>query len=421
MRAAPALFSDLSITFKASTFTRPARLAALDRLGFYVKTLSFNLSHSMETFLPPLVEPETGAELSFTYTPQIESPTTKRPKYGDVGTTEILTRQWPTLFHAATNVPAFIRAFSAFMNLSHLKISCPGYDKGQRYRRSIVDFALISLRIAVERNNLNALEHLTLSPIHPGGLLYLSPLLGYGATPRSVKRWSRIQSLTIHADSLLPSHMEGEPEHFKLLQTYIRNFQSNLVTFHFRWNGDKDPIPIKHSVTPADLTRQHPSSNQRSISGSAGLTKRRGVPPLRCPKLQHAEFENVKATAADIRDFIEAHKRTVSELNFEDVELAGGTWDEALAPLTKLAKPRTSGESADIPIMLSPTTLPAPMERVEVAHRESNGRKSMRMSRWLSSKNKSRPPSAARKVREGLLGCERQLREVFRGSVFTRR
>lgn len=421
VRAAPALFNDLSITFKTSTFTKPARLAALDRLGFYVKTLRLNMPLSSDTFLPPLVDPQTGEELSFTYTPQVEPPTARRPKYGDIGTTEILTRQWPTLFHAATNVPAFIRAFSAFVNLSHLKISCPGYDQAQRFRRNIVDFALISLRIAVERNNLNALDTLTLSPIHPGGVLYLAPLLGHGATPRSAGRWARIQKLTIHANTPPSSQVRGEPDHVRLLQTYLRNFQPNLKTFRFRWVGEKSQIPVHHSIMPASLTSQHPSSHQGDGKDPAALRKRRGMQPLHFGKLRRAEFENIKASSSEISAFVETHKRTIGELNFEDVELADGTWEQALAPLTKMAKPRRSEDTAEIPIMLSPTSFPMPMDRVEVAHQETNGRKSLRMSRWLTSRNKvARAPSAARKVREGLQGCEQHLKRVFRGSSLWR-
>lgn len=406
MRAAPTLFRDLSIPFRASTFTKPARLAALDRLGFYVKALTFSLPHSKETFLPPLIDPDTGAELSFTYTPQIEAPTAKNPKYGDIGTTEILTRQWPALFHAATNVPAFVRAFSSFMNLSDLTISCPGYNQAQQYRRNTVDFALISLRIAIERNNLKALETLTLSPIHPEGFQYLSALPGYGATPRSARRWSGIKHLTIHADAPQPSKSGGQPDHFKILQTYIRNYQPNLETFNFRWNGGKSTIPIQRSVM----------SRKLSANGSNGV-KRMEAPPLRFPKLRRVEFESVKATAQDIRTFAYAHKRTLEDLNLEDVELTSGSWDDALAPLTKLDRARQSVDTAEIPIMLSPTHFPAPMERIEVAHRESCGQKGLRISRWLSSGSKGRTPAAARKVREGLLGCEEQLKRVFRGSI----
>lgn len=423
VRAAPALFNDLTITFRANTFTRPARLAALDRLGFYVKTLRFNFPHSAETFLPPLVDPDTGAELSFTYTPHVEAPTTKRPKYGDIGTTEILTRQWPTVFHAATNVPAFIRAFSAFVNLSHLKISCTGYDRNQRYRRSTVDFALISLRIAIEQNNLNALDSLTLSPIHPGGILHLSPILGYGATPRSARGWSRIRHLTMDTFNPSPSQAASEPDHIKLLQTYLRNFQSNLTTFKFRWVGSKGPLPIHRHVTASDLTQEHPASR---APGDSQSLKRKATTPLRFPKLKCAEFENSKAQAADIAHFATAHKRTIEELNFEDIELTSGTWDEALGPLTILPrKVRRSEDTADIPIMLSPTTFsPVSMERVELTTHQDvgSGRKSLRMSRWLSTKKKPKAPptpvTPSRKPRDGLLGSEGQLRKALRGSVF---
>jgi hypothetical protein len=139
--------------------------------------------------------------------------------------------------------------------------------------------------------------------------------------------------------------------------------------------------------------------------------------PLRFPRLQHAEFENIRAAATDISSFAEAHKRTVEEINFEGMELTSGTWDEALAPLTKLSRSRLSEDAADIPIMLSPT-LPAPMQRVEVAHHETaNGRKSLRLSRWLSARSKGKP-ALARKPKEGLLGYEGQLRKVLRGSMF---
>ena len=414
MRAAPALFSHLSITFKASTFTKPARLAALDRLGFYVKNLTFKIPHSAETILPPLIEPDTGEELSFTYTPQVEPSTAQRPKYGDLGTTEILTRQWPTLFHAATNVPAFVRAFSAFVNLSHLTISCPGYDASARHQCTIVDYALISVRIAVERTCLNGLEQLTLSPIHPGGILYLSPVLGYGATPRSASRWRRIKGLSISTHFSPSESTKGEPDHFKLLQTYIRNFQSNLTTFKFRWIGEKGPAPTKRTRPSSVTISGHPASNQ------PGQRQTKSTPPLHFPKLELAEIENCKTSSRSISDFAGAHKHTLTELNLEDMQLTSGTWDEALAPLTHLSpsKPRPSAELADIPIMLSPTTLPAPMERVEVEPKDSAGRKSLRVSRWLSGR---RVPSTAQRMREGLIGCEEQLRKVLKGSVFPRR
>ncbi|KAK5109956.1 hypothetical protein LTR62_006445 [Meristemomyces frigidus] len=413
VRAAPALFSDLSVTFRAGTFTRPARIAALDRLGFYVKTLHVNLPHTPDTFLPPLVEPDTGDELSFTYTPQIHKSDGRQPKYGDIGTTEILTRQWPTLFHAATNVPAFIRAFSTFFNLQHLHISCPGHDPKTRYRRSVVDFALVSIRIAVERNCLNALHTLTLSPIHPGALHYLSPIIGYGATPRSAKVWSRIRTFNASLHGVPTQVGESSEEGMKILNMYLRNFQPNIATFNFAWLGDKGPLPLSSPDTtqsPAPVTSLH--NNKHS-------TRRpKPMAPPRLLKLASCEIANVITTAATVQIFATTHKTTITDLKLDDVELLHGNWEDALSPLTRRARPRTT--HAEIPIMLSPSTAsppsktlrPAPMERVSPGSVQGL---TPRFSKWRPARSERHVSSSSRKVREGLMGCEEQIRRVLGG------
>jgi hypothetical protein len=411
VRAAPALFSDLKLTFRASIFTKPSRIAALDRLGFHVRTLRFNIPHSRDTFLPPLVEPETGAELSFTYTPQLQEPSTKRPRYGDAGTTDILTRQYPASFHAATNVPAFIRAFSAFVNLQHLFISCPEYDGAHRYRRSVVDFVLISLRIAIERNSLNALSALTLSPIHPGGLVYLSPILGFGASPRSASRWSRIRNLSIGLVSLPPTDANWELNQLKLVQTYLHNFQSRLEKLHFHWIGVKGPLPVKRPLACGLAAGQHPAlaSEVRAATSTSKA--------LYFPNLRHVGINNVHASASEISGFVAAHQPSVQRLNFDAIDLTDGTWDEALAPMTRNVRRSHRSDIADIPIMLSPTTcssaFPAHMERVESSTSDSPMQKSLRSSKWLAPSRGMTP--TARRLRDGLLGCEQQLRRVLRG------
>ncbi|USW49065.1 hypothetical protein Slin15195_G023840 [Septoria linicola] len=414
VRAAPALFSDLSITFKTNTFTKPSRLAALDRLGFYVKKLCFRMPHSQDTFLPPLIDPETGAELSYTYTPQLQDPSGRRPKYGDAGTTDILTRQYPALFHAATNVAAFVRAFSALINVQHLAVSCPGYEAHQRYKRSVVDYALISLRIAVEKNSLNALDTLTLSPVHPGGILSLSPLLGLGASPRSASRWSRIRHLTMDVVNIPSTGATQEPDLFKLLQTYLRNFQARMETFHFRWLGSKGELPVKQpSVPPSSLLGQHPALADQPLA-------RRTSHSLRFTNMKQLQVENVNTSAECISDFLAGHKSSIKELRLDGIELSHGTWDDALAPMIKRSRRVPRNDMADIPIMLSPSAgsaaFPARLERLEVEHREADGRRSLRISRWLPSRKKTNV--VPKKLKDGLLGCEEQLRRVLRGSAF---
>lgn len=86
-RAAPYLFDSVTTTFKSSTFTKPARIEALSRIGRHIKTLTFHMPHTPETFLPPVIDPETGAELNFIYEPQVQNPQNgpakdKTPKYG---------------------------------------------------------------------------------------------------------------------------------------------------------------------------------------------------------------------------------------------------------------------------------------------------------------------------------------------------
>lgn len=149
---APYLFSEITITFRSRTLTRPTRLLAHKRIGKYIQTLTFKIPHTAETFLPPIIDLATGTEQTFVYMPQRHQTFPESPKYGNWQMTDLLVKQYPPLFHAATDVPSFVCAFSTMTNLRHLKINCEGQHPSHRYRRSVVDYALISLRIAVENN-----------------------------------------------------------------------------------------------------------------------------------------------------------------------------------------------------------------------------------------------------------------------------
>ncbi|OQO11786.1 hypothetical protein B0A48_03513 [Cryoendolithus antarcticus] len=437
VRAAPALFEHLSITFKTSTFTKPARLVALDRLGFHVKTLTFTLPHTQETALPPLIEPDTGEELSFTYTPQAHAPRRERPKFGDEGTASILARQYPPLFHAATNVPAFARGFSAFINLAHLKVACPGYDVLQRSCRSTVDFALISLRIAVERNALNSLHSLTLSPIHPSGILHLSPLLGYGATPASGRRWSCIKHLTIDAHSpSFSSRSSGRSDHVKLLHTYLSNFQSNLRSFTFAWLGDSGPLPFA-AVRVRPKTLDHPAHAVGHARPHFQRARSDNSQALHFPNLNTITLTNATTTASEVSSFLAIHKSTIEDLDLNSIELTSGSWDDALAPLDSPSIPSRPDpvqevNRDDIPIMFSPEqelqspiqvnvekALPPPPPPRSPVTREMVGnprpRKMERSSRGPMETHDD--PSTVKKVKRGFAECEQRVRRVFRGGL----
>lgn len=381
-RAAPTLFEDLSITFKSNTFTRPARLAALDNVGHHVKHLTFKVPHTPETLLPPLIHSETGEELNFTYKPQTESGPS-HAKYDDEDITELLAYQYPPLFHAATNVPAFVRGLSCFTSLTHLEISCPGATSSSQSRRSTVDFALISLRIAIERNHFNALDTLTLSPIHPTGLLALSPLAGCGASPASAKRWTCIRHLSIHTTSL-PLSMSQTPQQHddpnKLLTSYLSTFQPGLVSLRFAWLGTKGPLPFHQTVSPSTPQAHHPAHHRRK--------PRERSTQLHFPRINTIYLENAFAKASHLRKLAIQHASTLQTFELTDVDLTEGTWEEAFAPLVtptesapstpcpcpSQSRVRTSNinsvEMADIPIMFTPprTSKPSPAQQPSYPH-----------------------------------------------------
>ncbi|MCJ1224673.1 hypothetical protein MMC12_001318 [Toensbergia leucococca] len=315
------------------------------------------MPHTPDTFLPPLLDPVTGEEITFNYEPSVQSTRDSAsrlsiPKYGSWEMTDMLIKQYSPLFHSATNIPSFIRAFSAAINMKHLRVSCPGQDPAQRYRRSTVDYALISLRIAVERSKLLLLDTLSLISIHPGATLCLNPILGFAVLPNSAKRWKQIRKLAIHMDSV-PFTSELPVDHLKLLHSYLQLFATSVEHFTFRWLGAKGPCPLSLG-TESCLVRSSP----------ALACPRRchlALSPLRFHQLRNMEVENSVMDAAQISGFITSHRHTVQEFNFENVALRSGSWDEALAPLTRISGSEKwkdkSVEVMDVPLMLSPAGL----------------------------------------------------------------
>ncbi|KAL6708900.1 hypothetical protein ACN47E_002307 [Coniothyrium glycines] len=403
-KAAPRLFESLTVTFKTSTFSKPARIEALSRIGHHVKTFTFHMPHGPDTLLPPIVDPETGAEKQFIYEPQIQNSAgpakDKTPKYGSWEMQDLLVKQYPPLFHAATNVPAFVAGFSELVNLTHLKISCPGSDHAPRNRRSAVDYALISLRIAVERAPLYSLSALSLHPIHPGGLLYLHPMHGFGSTPSSAKRWTQIRRLSICMESISFSSTSMKQraqslEQLRILHAYLRTLSRGLTRLFFRWKGERGPSPLSLDKEPCMLP-VHEESMHPSMRGQV-----RGPRPLNFTRLKYMELENAIMDSSQISDFIHKHRRSLLEFNFEDVKLREGNWDAALEPLTQIAGndrwKRTQLEVMDVPIMLSPVDceprIMGPLlEEVEHAIDAVSGRErnAHALSRWLG-KPKSMP------------------------------
>lgn len=262
--------------------------------------------------------------------------------------TDLLVKQYPPLFHAAANVPSFIRAFAALVNVEHLKISCPDQEPAQRYRRDVVDYALISLRIAVERSKMVHLKELSLLSVHPAAAQYLNPIMGMGARPNSLHRWRQIKNLTIQMDTI-PHGPKQATDHFKLLHAYLQTFSPTLERLVFHWQGARGLFPLALSAEQSLET----NSPALACPRRCHLALR----PLRFARLVFMEVENVTTDASQVSSFILTHRRSISEFNFEGTTLRNGTWDDALSPLTRMSgsdKWKEKGhEVMDVPLMLS--------------------------------------------------------------------
>ena len=343
-RAAPHLFEDIKVNFSARTFTKTGNAMALERIGHHVKTFNFNMPHSQETFLPPLLDPMTGEQRSFVYTPQVRSSRTKeerKPKYGDWETTELVIQQYPPIFHAATNITSFVRAFRSLPNLKHLKVSCPGQEESHRYRRSAVDYALISLRIAIERSLLPMFDTLSLLSVHPAALHDLQPLCGLGSTPNSGRRWLQVQNLNIEMSSF-PFDVASRTEHLRILHAYLRTFSASLTYLAFKWLGSKGPSPLSldsEQILSADVSPPSPR-----LSDSP--TRPRTPKPLRFPQLEYMRLEFAVMDSFQISTFIQNHRHTLQEFIFEDIKLRSGDWGRSAVAAAQVRAQRSVVEAA---------------------------------------------------------------------------
>lgn len=343
------LFQRVHLTFTANTFTRPYRVEALARIGQHIEHLTFYLPHSDATFLPPLIHPSTGAEISYLYTPHTSMASTlTRPKYGNSELGDILTQQYPPLFHAAINVPSFINAVKNVPNLRHLTIKTPGQNAAERYRRDIVDYALMSLRIAVERSlYLTKLSKLSLHGVHPAAFLYLKfqdgP--GFGLSPMAGKRWRQIRRMHIAVDSWDFYGPSGPGlDQLKIIDDYLRQFAATLEKLSFTWIGRKGPCPLALAEDPLfDIPRENRKLFNEVTSPMSPLPATPGVRSrIHFSKLKYLQVKNASMSESQLRGLVKTHRETVKEFDFDNVALVnGGNWDEALAPL--MATPDMSG------------------------------------------------------------------------------
>ncbi|GAO17101.1 uncharacterized protein UV8b_00306 [Ustilaginoidea virens] len=371
------LFTRIHVTFTASTFTKPCRVAALHRIGHHVEHVVFHMPHSESTFLPPLVHPLTGQEICFLYTPHTSMASAlTRPKYANTELGDILTQQYPPLFHAATNVPSFINAFKSLVNTRHLTVRCPGQHPRERYRRDTVDYALISLRIAVERAPLDKLNKVSLSSVHPGAFNYLRHTQGFGSVPSASRRWKQVKKLNVSVESWDFYGSSPGLDHLKIIDDYVRFFAPGLEKFSFSWIGNKGPCSVALS---SDALFAPPKSSKKLFhevtSPMSPLPVRPPPSPIHFPKLRHLQIRNTYMNAPQLSELIKSHSRTVKEFDFENVVLANnGSWDEALAPLSRddswARSSRLAASECSFVTDESSEDLPSPSAAVEAASRQ---------------------------------------------------
>lgn len=349
------LFLRTHLTFTASTFTKPSRVQALSRIGHHVEHLTFFLPHSDATFLPPLIHPLTGREISFLYTPHTSMASVlTRPKYGNPGLGDILTQQYPPLFHAATNVPSFLNAMKHLPNMRHLTVRCPGQDPKERYRRDTVDYALISLRISLERAPLLKLSKLSLSGVHPAAFNYLRHVPGFGAMPSAARRWRQIRKLYVSVDAWDFYGPSPGLDQLKIIDDYVRHMAPQLEKFSFTWlggdsnsghGGRKGPCPVALSDDPVlASSRESPKKLFNEVTGPMSpLPPAPHREPIHFPRLRCMTLRNMAMHTPQLCDLVERHKDSIREFDCENVSLVdGGSWEEAFAPLLGQASSRGS-------------------------------------------------------------------------------
>lgn len=341
------LFMRTHLAFTANTFTKASRVQALSRIGHHVEHLTFSLEHSDATFLPPLIHPLTGREISFLYTPHTcMASVLTRPKYTNTELGDVLTQQYPPLFHAATNVPSFLNAMKHMPNIRHLTIRCPGQDPKERYRRNIVDYALISLRISIERAPLHKLCKLSLSGVHPAAFNYLRHVPGFGSHPSAARRWRQIRKLYMSVDAWDFYGPSPGLDHLKIMDDFIRNMAPHLEKFSFTWLEEKGsssgsgvrkgPCPI--ALSGDSLFSPRPESPKKLFNEVTGpmspLPPAPRREPMQFPRLRCLTMRNATMNTSQLRDLVERHNQNVREFDFENVSLVdGGSYEEAFSQL----------------------------------------------------------------------------------------
>ncbi|KAJ6068486.1 hypothetical protein N7499_010373 [Penicillium canescens] len=334
--------------------------------------MTFRIPHDRTTFLSPILDLIAGTERTFVYAPS----GCNDSKYEGREMADLLVKQYPPLFHAATDIPSFVKALTIMSGLRlSLKISYKDQQPSHRYRRSVVDYALI------ERPTQPVITVTVRAPRR-------------GALPTTIQDSAFLQ----HQQALGPNPLTDNPndkfcptDHLKFPHAYLGSFTS-LQQLFFHWDGDR-------GLSPLSLATE-------SSFSDAVKAKRGPVCPRHPEKLlRQPQFASL----------IQEHRLSLREFNYKNVVLHSGAWDDALAPLNRLRgsegwKQRQDENVVDVPIVLSPVGISQKqLQRVTSALQQQKGTGTLRSL-----------ARARSETRELLAGRPDHMKRLLRSSVFWR-
>ena len=334
----PAIFKTLTVAFRALTFS-PDRLVSLERIGHHVEAFKFIFAHTEATYMPPMLDPESRKLVTLIHEPRARHDGGRQGHiFGRKRIDAMALHNYGIILMAAVNIHQFTQALSSMKNLRVLIVSCPGTPMGDPGRRCVVDYALWSLRSAVERAGLQNLRRISLDPIHLAGVQYFLPgALAVGSVISSRRVWRQVKkiSLTVSAWKELAS---GTPAKYKVQLKFLHQFLeyfNHVEELTFSWTREARWIcPLTLDLLPSrnPLMASKPARDRFIVNR-----------PLTFPNLNTLRLENVGMNASDLKSFLSRHTGNFKAWFLEDVYFVHGSLEEALEPLTVIAK--SGGES----------------------------------------------------------------------------
>ena len=280
--------------------------------------------------MPSMLDPDSRKLRSLIYEPfsRQGEKRDRRNTFGSKSVDTLALHNYGIMLMAAMDASQFTRALACMENLTSLIVSCPGTPMGEPGRRCVVDYALWSLRTAVERARLLTLRVVILDPVHLTGLQYLLPgTLAVGNVINSRQIWSQVKtlSMTISAWKELAN---GPPTlyktNLKFLHQFLEHF-TNIEELAFCWTREARSIcPLTLDLLPYRNPRlaTKPARDSSVVNGR-----------LTFPRLSRLRLENIGVDACDLRSFLSRHLAHFREWFLDDVSFINGTLEEALRPV----------------------------------------------------------------------------------------